>query len=192
MENQTELKWYQKPAGVIILLIFFFPVGLYLMWKNELWTKQTRWIVTAFIAVVIIANAGKNNAGSNSSSSTSSSKETPSKNQEKSAVDPKQLSELNEYLQRGQWTCTNVESGTAPFMRGAKFIFSNNKMIVSSEGTTVENKYEITGILPNVPEGNRYSALITINNNKDMLTWIDESLMILSWGGDKAKLRLQR
>jgi hypothetical protein len=58
MENQTELKWYQKPAGVIILLIFFFPVGLYLMWKNELWSKQTRWIVTGLLALVVIANAG--------------------------------------------------------------------------------------------------------------------------------------
>lgn len=59
MENQTELKWYQKPTGVIILLIFFFPVGLYLMWKNKLWTKRTRWIVTGVLALIIIANAGK-------------------------------------------------------------------------------------------------------------------------------------
>lgn len=87
MENQTELKWYQKPAGVIILLIFFFPLGLYLMWKNELWTKQTRWIVTAFIAVVIIANAGKNNAGSNSSSSTSSSSSQQEQPKEEESID---------------------------------------------------------------------------------------------------------
>ncbi len=68
MENQTELKWYQKPNGVIILLIFFFPVGLYLMWKNELWTKQTRWIVTGVLALVVIANAGKNENGGSSNS----------------------------------------------------------------------------------------------------------------------------
>ena len=144
---------------------------------------------------IMIASTILTNCGSNSDKkSEKENLETKTEKKEliKSDVDPKQLSELNEYLQRGQWTCTNVESGTAPFMRGAKFIFSNNKMIVSSEGTTVENKYEITGILPNVPEGNRYSALITINNNKDMLTWIDESLMVLSWGGDKAKLRLRR
>jgi hypothetical protein len=61
MENQQELKWYQKTSGVIILLIFFFPAGLYLMWKSELWTKQTRWIVTGVIAVLILANTGKNN-----------------------------------------------------------------------------------------------------------------------------------
>lgn len=66
MENQTELKWYQKPAGVIILLIFFFPVGLYLMWKNELWTKQTRWIVTGVLALIVIANAGNDKNGNSS------------------------------------------------------------------------------------------------------------------------------
>jgi hypothetical protein len=62
MENQTELKWYQKPNGVIILLIIFFPVGLYLMWKNELWTKKSRLIVTSVFAVMIIANTGNNNS----------------------------------------------------------------------------------------------------------------------------------
>lgn len=71
MENQTELKWYQKPTGIIILLIFFFPVGLYLMWKNELWTKQTRWIVTAVIVLILVANAN-NDKNSNSSNSNNS------------------------------------------------------------------------------------------------------------------------
>jgi hypothetical protein len=58
MENQTELKWYQKPTGIIILLIVFFPVGLFLMWKNEMWSKKTRWIVTGAIGILFIANAG--------------------------------------------------------------------------------------------------------------------------------------
>ena len=74
MGNQTELKWYQKPTGVIILLIFFFPVGLYLMWKNEIWKKQTRWVITGIIAVVFVANSGSNSSSSpseNDSNSTS-------------------------------------------------------------------------------------------------------------------------
>ena len=80
MENQTELKWYQKPTGIIILLIFFFPVGLYLMGKNDLWTKQTRWIVTGILAVIVIANAGNDKSNSsNSSSSSSNSSEEASK-----------------------------------------------------------------------------------------------------------------
>jgi hypothetical protein len=66
MENQTELKWYQKPTGVIILLIIFFPVGLYLMWKNDMWTKKTRWIVTGVLAVFVLANLGNDKATSSS------------------------------------------------------------------------------------------------------------------------------
>lgn len=57
MENQTELKWYQKPVGVIILLIWLFPIGLYMMWKNDLWTKQTRWIVTGILALITVIPA---------------------------------------------------------------------------------------------------------------------------------------
>lgn len=73
MENQKQLKWYQKPTGVIILLLFFFPVGLYLMWKNELWTKKTRWIVTGILALMIAINSGNNNSGIANSSSNNSS-----------------------------------------------------------------------------------------------------------------------
>ena len=122
----------------------------------------------------------------------SENKENTTEKKEEFSIDPQQLSELNSYLQKGPWTCTSVESGTAPFMKGATFLFNNQGMTVSSEGTVVENKMKINGIIPNTPEGCRYSALIDINGNKDMLTWIDDGLMILSWGGDKAKLRLQR
>jgi succinate dehydrogenase hydrophobic anchor subunit len=47
MDNKTEKKWYQKPTAVVLLLIFFFPVGLYLMWKHEVWSKTARWTISA-------------------------------------------------------------------------------------------------------------------------------------------------
>jgi len=69
MENQSELKWYQKQSGIIILLIIFFPIGLYQMWKNKLWSKGIRWGVTvSFIILAIVANSGKNSSSSSSSS----------------------------------------------------------------------------------------------------------------------------
>jgi hypothetical protein len=75
MENQSNLKWYQKTSGVIVLLILFFPVGLYLMWKNELWSKQTRWIVTGVFALMVIANASNSNSNNLENSSNSNSTE---------------------------------------------------------------------------------------------------------------------
>ena len=74
MENQTEPKWYQKQTGIIILLILFFPVGLYLMWKYQLWTKKSRWIVSGVLALLVIANYGKKPMSSSYSSSSFSSK----------------------------------------------------------------------------------------------------------------------
>lgn len=86
MENQIELKWYQKSTAVIILLIFFFPVGLYLMWKNELWTKKTRWIATGVVAVMVIANTGNNNSGVSNSTPSSEISEGCSGNGDRSCI----------------------------------------------------------------------------------------------------------
>ena len=40
------LKWYQKKNGIIIVLILFFPVGLYLMWKHSDWNNKTKVIIS--------------------------------------------------------------------------------------------------------------------------------------------------
>ena len=73
MDNKTEKKWYQKPTAVVLLLIFFFPVGLYLLWKHEVWSKTARWIISGVLALAVIANAGKDDSTTsipNSNSST--------------------------------------------------------------------------------------------------------------------------
>ncbi len=58
MDNQNNANWYEQPVGVAVLLIFLFPVGLYIMWKKELWTQQTRWIITVLLALTVIGYAG--------------------------------------------------------------------------------------------------------------------------------------
>lgn len=73
MENPN-LKWYQKKGGVIALLIFFFPVGLYLMWKHSsFWPKKTKTLIT--VAVLIFAGIGLNNPSESSTSYSSASNE---------------------------------------------------------------------------------------------------------------------
>ncbi|MDK2771264.1 MAG: hypothetical protein KYX68_03395 [Flavobacterium sp.] len=54
MENQQ--KWHQKPVTAVLFLIFFFPVGLYLMWKNNLWSKTARIIVSVFFGLLVVGN----------------------------------------------------------------------------------------------------------------------------------------
>tara|TARA_B100001250_G_scaffold275655_1_gene238132 strand:- start:3064 stop:3552 length:489 start_codon:yes stop_codon:yes gene_type:complete len=74
METQLEKKWYQKPTTVVLLLIFFFPVGLYLMWKYEIWSKTARWVVTVILALGIIASSGNDDSFNSKKSTIDSTK----------------------------------------------------------------------------------------------------------------------
>lgn len=65
MENK---KWYQKTLGIIILLILFFPIGLFLMWKHARWNKIVKIIITGIFALFLL--------GSSSGSKTSSTQQT--------------------------------------------------------------------------------------------------------------------
>ena len=57
MENHTSKKWHEKTTYIIICLILFFPVGLYFMWKNNIWSKKARWIISIFFLLAVIFNS---------------------------------------------------------------------------------------------------------------------------------------
>lgn len=61
---KTDKKWYQSTAGVIVLLILFFPVGLYLMWKHTNWNKGAKAVVTGVFALMILLGAVTSSTGS--------------------------------------------------------------------------------------------------------------------------------
>lgn len=54
---ETKKKWYQTTGGIILLLVLFFPAGLYLMWKHATWNKTAKWIVTGVFAFFILVGA---------------------------------------------------------------------------------------------------------------------------------------
>ncbi|WP_196595203.1 DUF4352 domain-containing protein [Pectinatus frisingensis] len=49
-----EKKFYQRSWFVILMLIVFFPVGLYLMWKDTTWSKKAKVIISIIFALLII------------------------------------------------------------------------------------------------------------------------------------------
>jgi len=75
---ETKKKWYQKTGGIIALLVLFFPVGLYLMWKHASWNKTVKWGVTGVFAFLVLVNA----FGGEPTSTTNSQDTTPVVSQE--------------------------------------------------------------------------------------------------------------
>jgi len=59
MNKSSELLWHEKENNIIILLILFFPLGLFLMWKNKTWSVITRVIISLFIILIISNNISK-------------------------------------------------------------------------------------------------------------------------------------
>jgi len=54
---ETKKKWFQKTGWIILLLIFFFPVGLFLMWKYVNWNSKIKWGITAlFVLIIFVSN----------------------------------------------------------------------------------------------------------------------------------------
>ncbi len=51
-QDPDHKKWYQKTGWIIALLILFFPVGLFLMWKYTNWKKPVKGIITALILII--------------------------------------------------------------------------------------------------------------------------------------------
>lgn len=48
-------KWHQQTPTIIALLIFVFPVGLYLMWKHTTWNKFIKLGITSIWALFLYA-----------------------------------------------------------------------------------------------------------------------------------------
>jgi hypothetical protein len=47
------LKWYQQSWGIVLLIVVFFPVGLYQMWKHAKWHFAVKTGVTLFYAFLL-------------------------------------------------------------------------------------------------------------------------------------------
>jgi hypothetical protein len=78
--------WYTTGGGIITLLVLFFPVGLYLMWRHATWNKTAKWIVTGFFVLAVIVDA-VGNSGSQQAASHAATP-TPTAQHQSQSVPP--------------------------------------------------------------------------------------------------------
>lgn len=54
--KEPKKKWYTKTWFIILMLILFFPVGLYIMWRRSNWSTAAKSVMTALVAVFVFTN----------------------------------------------------------------------------------------------------------------------------------------
>lgn len=54
MLNSTRSKWYDNESTVVLLLIIFFPIGLYGLWKNEYLSNRAKTLTTIVVATSVL------------------------------------------------------------------------------------------------------------------------------------------
>ena len=52
------MKIYEKNWFIILMLVVFFPVGLFLMWKNAKWNKTVKIIISVLVVAIAIFSNG--------------------------------------------------------------------------------------------------------------------------------------
>jgi hypothetical protein len=52
-----QVPWYRRTTAVVLFLVFFFPVGLVLLWMRTDWSAQRRTVVTGIVAVFVLIAA---------------------------------------------------------------------------------------------------------------------------------------
>ena len=105
------MKWYQRTGWILVFLIFFFPVGCYLMWKYRPgWNKWVKWPLTAVFGLwfLIIAATSLTPASSPDSLTLSEAPETPLISQ--ADLDAKIQAAVDEALAESQALLAEKES----------------------------------------------------------------------------------
>lgn len=78
MKNNN--KWYKSTWFTILMLVIFFPVGLFLMWKYMNWKTWVKVVITVAIALIVIGNMGKSPSTNKSNNSNEVKNEQSSSN----------------------------------------------------------------------------------------------------------------
>ena len=84
METKQDKKWYDNKFIVHLLLLIFFPVGLYALWKSNNIAKWWKITATVLIGLIVIANLGKDDKTTTNSNVEQISQESNTDKTEKS------------------------------------------------------------------------------------------------------------
>lgn len=191
MENQKRQtlsqKWYNNPIIINLLLVLFFPVGLYLLWKStsiEQWWKVT---ATVTIAILVIAKLSDSNNNIDASKLDSTQAKVRSETTE---LEPKHTAEP--IPTGGKSNDNSFNSASNPADQYNKSVASNsadqyNKSVVATVNQfNPERSHARDTLIVVMKETPLYKKLVTNKevNQKYLALLTGIGMLISSWDGE--------
>ena len=81
------MHWYDKKWVIILFLFFFFPIGLFMMWRAPTFSTKTKGLVTVFFVLIFFA------AGSNKTSTKTTTQNPPAQQATQKPADEAKIKE---------------------------------------------------------------------------------------------------
>lgn len=94
--NREPNSWYTKSWVVILFIIFFWPVGLFLMWKyKKTWNRIAKIIISVFIIVAAIYSCAPSNDSADTAPVTDTKAESSTKDESEESEEEKILQSIS-------------------------------------------------------------------------------------------------
>lgn len=87
MSNNKE--WYEKTTIIALLLMFVFPLGLYLMWKYANWKKWIKIVISVFMGFIVVSVLANPDSQQTKNTNKQEVKKVENNTEQKSAEEPK-------------------------------------------------------------------------------------------------------
>lgn len=194
MENNQKDKWYDNKLAVFLFCIFFFPVGLYALWKSNTISKGWKIGGTTIICIFALsALAGESPQSANDTSSYTSKSDSyasssyiaePEADSKNNAKTKKSKDASENYAQVGETLNTRYFDVTVNDVSVKEKVDTGN-MFANLEPEKGNNYLIINTTFKNTDTESRMigEGYVMINyNGKDFKFDKSETLMIEGWG----------
>lgn len=161
--------------AVIILLILFFPIGLYLMWSKTNWSKAAKITVTAIFVILTIIGLFSNNNDSNNAEPAVSIISTEQATQSTTKLTTKAITEAPTTTTAVPETTTAATTTTERITETTekRTAASTTKKHTTTEYTTVQ---EYSETVYRTPSGKRYHLSSTCGGKNSYEVSLDSAI----------------
>lgn len=163
MEQNQSKKWYDNKFIVHLLLLIFFPVGLYTLWKTDTIAKWWKITATVLIGLIVIANLGGDSTPTENSTTGKTTIQKESEIQlaqvQKDSIAKVEKTEL--YEQRKSQTIS------------AKYLYANYEANEVSADQNFKNKtFYVTGVVKEIKKDFMDDIYVTLKTGQ-MFSYIN-------------------